>query len=74
MSKHVRVAAAQTGPVLTGDMQPWLTESTANLQRKRDYIVDRLNRIPGIRCNTPQGVYFVFPDIRGLGLGSVELG
>jgi aspartate/methionine/tyrosine aminotransferase len=59
--------------VLTGDMQPWLAESTANLQRKRDYIVDRLNRIPGISCNTPQGVYFVFPDIRGLGLSSVEL-
>jgi aspartate/methionine/tyrosine aminotransferase len=59
--------------VLTGDMQPWLAESTVNLQRKRDYIVDRLNRIPGVRCNTPRGVYFVFPDVRGLGLGSVEL-
>jgi aspartate/methionine/tyrosine aminotransferase len=59
--------------VLTGDMSPWLAESTANLQRKRDYLVDRLNQIPGIRCNVPQGVYFVFPDVRGLGLGSVEL-
>ena len=60
--------------VLTGDMEPWLRESTANLERKRDYLVDRLNRIPGIRCNTPRGVYFVFPDIRGLGLGSVRAG
>lgn len=59
--------------VLTGDMEPWLRESTANLERKRDYLVDRLNRISGIRCNVPRGVYFVFPDIRGLGLGSVEL-
>jgi aspartate/methionine/tyrosine aminotransferase len=59
--------------VLTNDMEPWLRESTANLQRKRDELVDRLNAIPGIRCNVPQGVYFVFPDIRGLGLGSVEL-
>jgi aspartate/methionine/tyrosine aminotransferase len=59
--------------VLTGDMEPWLRESTTNLERKRDYLVDRLNRIPGIRCNNPRGVYFVFPDIRGLGLGSVEL-
>jgi aspartate/methionine/tyrosine aminotransferase len=59
--------------VLTGDMMPWLAESTANLQRKRDYLVDRLNQIPGVRCNVPQGVYFVFPDIRGLGLGSVDL-
>ena len=59
--------------VLTNDMKPWLAESTANLQSKRDYLVDRLNAIPGIRCNTPRGVYFTFPDIRGLGLGSVEL-
>jgi aspartate/methionine/tyrosine aminotransferase len=59
--------------VLTGDMTPWLRESTANLERKRDYLVDRLNKLPGIRCNVPRGVYFVFPDIRGTGLGSVEL-
>lgn len=59
--------------VLTGDMTPWLAESTTNLERKRDYLVDRLNQIPGIRCNVPQGVYFTFPDVRGLGLGSVAL-
>ena len=58
--------------VLTGDMQPWLADNTANLQRKRDYLVQRLNRIPGIRCNTPRGCYFVFPDIRGTGLTSLE--
>lgn len=59
--------------VLTGDMAPWLAESTANLERKRDYLVDRLNQIPGVRCNVPKGVYFVFPDVRGLGLDSVAL-
>lgn len=59
--------------VLTGDMRPWLEENVANLQRKRDYMVERLNRIPGIRCNVPKGCYFVFPDIRGLGLSSFEL-
>jgi aspartate/methionine/tyrosine aminotransferase len=59
--------------VLTNDMTPWLQESTTNLEAKRDELVDRLNQIPGIRCNVPRGVYFVFPDIRGLGLGSVEL-
>lgn len=59
--------------VLTGDMAPWLAASTASLQRKRGYIVDRLNQIPGIRCNTPRGVYFVFPDVSALGLSSVDL-
>jgi aminotransferase len=59
--------------VLTGDMDPWLRESTANLERKRDYLVDRLNKIPGVRCNVPQGCYFVFPDVRGLGAPTFDL-
>lgn len=59
--------------VLTGDMAPWLADNIANLERKRDYLVDRLNAIPGIRCNRPQGCYFVFPEIRGLGLSSIQL-
>jgi len=59
--------------VLTGDMATWLQASTANLQKKRDYLAQRLNSIPGIRCNRPRGCYFVFPDVRGLGLPSFEL-
>ena len=59
--------------VLSGDMSAWLEASTANLRAKRDELMARLNAIPGIVCNLPQGVYFVFPDVRGLGLTSFEL-
>lgn len=59
--------------VLTGDMQPWIEANLANLTKKRDELVDRLNKIPGIRCNVPKGCYFVFPDVRGLGLPTLEL-
>lgn len=59
--------------VLTNDMRPWLAASTISLERKRDSLVARLNTIPGIRCNVPQGCYFVFPDVRALGLSSVDL-
>jgi aspartate/methionine/tyrosine aminotransferase len=59
--------------VLTGDMGPWLRDNLANLERKRDYLVDRLNRIPGVRCNTPKGCYFTFPDVRGLGMPTFQL-
>ena len=54
-------------------MEPWLRDNIANLERKRDYLVDRLNRIPGIRCNTPKGCYFTFPDVRGLGMPTFQL-
>jgi aminotransferase len=59
--------------VLTGDMGAWLEASSAKLQRKRDYMVGRLNEISGVTCNVPSGVYFVFPDIRELGHTSYEL-
>ena len=32
-------------------------------QRRRDVVVDGLNRIPGIRCPTPQGAFYVFPNV-----------
>ncbi|CEF99636.1 Pyridoxal phosphate-dependent transferase, major region, subdomain 2 [Ostreococcus tauri] len=29
---------------------------------RRDYLVDALNAIPGIRCPKPQGAFYVFPE------------
>jgi aspartate aminotransferase len=33
-------------------------------QRRRNRIVELLNAIPGVDCLTPQGAFYVFPDIR----------
>ncbi len=32
-------------------------------QARRDAVVAGLNRIPGIRCGTPRGAFYVFPDV-----------
>ena len=29
---------------------------------RRTYLVDRLNGIPGVRCNTPEGAFYAFAD------------
>ena len=42
-------------------------------QNRRDVIVAGLNAIPGIRCQKPQGAFYVFPNIRGTGMTSNEL-
>ena len=42
-------------------------------QNRRDRIVAGLNAIPGIRCQSPQGAFYVFPNIKALGLTSREL-
>jgi len=33
--------------------------------RRRRYIVDRLNDMPGVRCLKPQGAFYVFPNVSG---------
>lgn len=42
-------------------------EEFENYQKKRDYIVNELNSIDGIKCpeGLPQGTCYVFPNIRG---------
>ncbi len=54
--------AAITGP------QEHVVETTARLQAKRDRMVARLNAMPGVECATPDGSFYVFPDIRGTGM------
>ncbi len=38
---------------------------------RRDYIVARLNSMDGISCPTPQGAFYVYPDISSFGIGSI---
>lgn len=45
----------------------------AEFRRRRDVIVDGLNALPGVSCRRPRGAFYVFPNIRGTGLGSKEL-
>ncbi len=45
----------------------------AEYDKRRRYIVDRLNAIPRVACSTPAGAFYVFPDVSayiGKSLGS----
>jgi aspartate/methionine/tyrosine aminotransferase len=37
-----------------------------NFEKRRDLVVDGLNQIEGIRCNKPDGAFYVFPNISGV--------
>jgi aspartate/methionine/tyrosine aminotransferase len=54
--------AALQGP------QDHVAERTARLQAKRDRVVAALDALPGVECATPDGSFYVFPDIRGTGM------
>jgi aspartate/methionine/tyrosine aminotransferase len=55
---------ALTGP------QDAVKRMVERFKARRDLMVDGLNRIHGIKCLRPQGAFYVFPDIRGLKMGS----
>jgi aspartate aminotransferase len=50
---------------LTGD-QGCVDEMRAAFVRRRDAMVSALQSIPGVRCPTPAGAFYVFPDVSGL--------
>src|SRR5260370_13698517 len=52
--------AALTGP------EDAVTRMVAGLAAKRDLLVGGLNAIDGIRCATPAGAFYCFPDISGV--------
>ena len=64
---QVAGVAALTGP------QDRVAENVAEYQRRRDYIVAGLNAIPGVSCQTPQGAFYVFPNIKSFGLSSKDV-
>jgi aspartate/methionine/tyrosine aminotransferase len=57
---------------LQGDQQP-VQRMVAEFRRRRDVIVDGLNRLPGVSCRSPRGAFYAFPSIAGLGRPSAEV-
>ncbi|MFN8571291.1 MAG: pyridoxal phosphate-dependent aminotransferase [Gemmatimonadaceae bacterium] len=63
--------AALTGP------QEAVTAQVSAYRARRDVVVRGLNALPGVRCATPAGAFYAFPDFRELlaprGLSSAQL-
>jgi aspartate aminotransferase len=55
------------------DPQDSVDAVRAEFQRRRDVIVRRLNDIPGVECLTPQGAFYVFPNVQAFKKPSAEL-
>ncbi|MFH0846443.1 MAG: pyridoxal phosphate-dependent aminotransferase [Chloroflexota bacterium] len=64
--QHAGIAAL-TGPQ---DSVPVMVNE---FRRRRNLIVSGLNGIPGISCLSPRGAFYVFPNVKKLGLSSDKL-
>jgi aspartate aminotransferase len=64
-SNPCSIAQAAAVAALTGD-QSFLKERAAAFQKRRDLVVDMLNEAAGITCPTPEGAFYVYPDVSGV--------
>ena len=53
--------AAETA--MLADPKEVTAEMKANFLKRRNMILAELNNIEGIKCNIPQGAFYVFPDV-----------
>lgn len=53
--------------------QKSIEKMCAEFKRRRDYFVQRINKIPGFSCRVPAGAFYTFPNIRQTGLISKKL-
>jgi len=44
----------------------------AEYARRREWLLNALNEIPGFRCAQPEGAFYAFPDVRGCLKGNVK--
>lgn len=58
---------ALTGP------QDDVDQMVREFRRRRDLVVRGLNEIDGVRCAEPQGAFYAFPNISGLGMPSRQV-
>ncbi|NWK47069.1 pyridoxal phosphate-dependent aminotransferase [Ralstonia pickettii] len=59
ISQHAALAAL-TGP------QDFIVQSRQAFQRRRDMVVDLLNKAPGLHCAVPQGAFYAFASCQEL--------
>ena len=57
---QVAAVEALNGP------QDYIEDNKALFQRRRDLVVNMLNDTAGITCPTPEGAFYVYPDISAL--------
>jgi len=77
VQQHVITCAAAFSQVagvaaLNGPQQP-VAAMRQEYRRRRDFIVEALNDMPGVSCSMPAGAFYAFPRFEGLGLSSQEL-
>jgi aspartate aminotransferase len=70
-SNTTSISQAAATEALNGP-QDSVAEMLAEYTRRREYLLNALNNIPGLRCPQPEGAFYAFPDVRGCCQGKLK--
>ena len=57
------IAQKATEKAMLADPKSTTAEMKETFLRRRDLLINELNKIEGIKCNIPQGAFYIFPDV-----------
>jgi len=61
-SNPISISQKAAVEAISGD-QSVVDKMVGEFQKRRNIIVDVLNQIPGIKCFSPEGAFYVFPNV-----------
>ncbi len=76
LPKLARVRIATSLPVQHAALeslrgpQNYIGEFVSEMKKHRDFVVKRLNEMPGLSCSNPKGAFYAFPKIEGTKFGT----
>lgn len=59
IAQRAAIDAMLRNPAETTELQ----EMVSAFRRRRDLLLELMSDIPGLRCNKPQGAFYLFPDV-----------
>jgi len=57
------IAQKATEEAMKADPKEVTNEMKNSFLKRRDLLLEKLNRIKGVKCNIPDGAFYIFPDI-----------
>lgn len=64
-SNPTSISQAASEAALNGP-QECISEMLVHFKQRHDYVVDRLNKMPGVECLPTDGTFYVFPSVAGM--------
>lgn len=63
----------QYGALAAFPLSKEIERMRAEYKKRRDYLVEALNTIPGVSCKLPEGAFYTFPNVKSFGMPSAQI-